>query len=75
MELSEKMTAKLEARLNDWTRHDSKRDDIISGLVEILREILSLRRNMISKYIQMKKGRATEERKSARLISLKGKKQ
>lgn len=75
MELSEKMNSKLEARLNDWTRHDSKRDDIISDLIEVLRENLSLRRNALSKYIQMKKGRATEERKPARLISLKGKKQ
>ena len=75
MALSIEMTAKLEARLNDWTRHDSKRDDIISGLLEILRENLSLRRKMVSKNIQMKKGRATEEGKSAHLISLKGKKE
>ena len=74
MGLFEKMAVKLEARLNDWTRYVSKREDVVSRLLGILQENLSLRKNMISKNIQMKKGRVTEGRESAHLISLEGKK-
>ena len=74
MQVSERMASKLEARLDDWIRHVSKREDIIFGLLEILRESLNLRMNAISKYIRMKKGEETEERRATRLVPFKRKK-
>jgi general secretion pathway protein A len=57
IDLSAKMTVKLETRLNDWTRYVSKRDDIIARLLEILQENQSVRTKMISENVPMKEWR------------------